>query len=69
MTINTHGRRRTYVALVQALRAEFTPTERGVIWLWMREHRYNTSSFGALAQACHDADDRAYLTGEADPWA
>lgn len=52
--------RSTYVALVAALRAEFDATQRRAIWIQMREHRYDLSSLGTLAQAAHDADDLAY---------
>ena len=54
--------RSTYVALVAALRAEFNDMQREALWIQMREHRYDTSSLGVLAQAVHDAQDLAYDT-------
>lgn len=55
--------RDTYRALVAALRAEFGPLALESIWIQMREHRYDTSSLGVLAQAVHDAHDVMYDTG------
>lgn len=59
-----HGHRPSYVALVAALRAEFGQPALEAIWIQMREHRYNTTSLGVLAQAVHDANDVAYDAGE-----
>jgi hypothetical protein len=56
--------RPSYVALVAALRAEFGFPQRASLWIQMREHRYDTSSLGVLAQAVHDAQDVAYDAGE-----
>lgn len=53
--------RQSYVALVAALRAEFEPTALAALWTVMRQHRYDISSAGALAQAVHDANDTAYI--------
>lgn len=52
--------RASYVALVAALREEFTAPALEAVWIQMREHRYNTSSLGTLAQAVHDAWDVTY---------
>jgi hypothetical protein len=52
--------RSTYVALVVALREEFHPLGLESLWLQMRDHRYNPTSLGTLAQAVHDARDIAY---------
>jgi hypothetical protein len=52
--------RTSYVGLVAALREEFSDLQREALWIQMREHRYDTSSFGVLAQAVHDAQDLAY---------
>lgn len=54
--------RLSYVALVAALRAEFNAPALEAIWIQMREHRYNTTPLGVLAQAVHDAQDVAYST-------
>jgi len=57
--------RKSYRALVAALRAEFGPTARDAIWIGLlRDHRYDVTSIGTLAQAVHDARDDAYETGE-----
>jgi hypothetical protein len=55
--------RESYRALVAALRAEFGPTAREVLWIELRQYRYDLSSLGALAHAVHDARDDAYETG------
>lgn len=52
--------RPTYVALIAALRNEFSDLQRESLWIQMRAHRYATSSLGVLAQAVHDAQDVAY---------
>lgn len=57
--------RPSYVALVAALRAEFNDMQQEALWIQLREHRYNTSSLGTLAQAVHDAHDINYDAGEA----
>lgn len=54
--------RPSYVALVAALRAEFNDIQKASLWIQMREHRYDPSSLGTLAQAVHDAQDVAYDT-------
>jgi hypothetical protein len=49
--------RKTYVALVAALRDEFTPLALESVWIQVRQHRYDVTSLGTLAQAVHDAHD------------
>lgn len=56
----SENHRASYVALVAALRAEFGPLSLESIWLQMRDHRYNPTSLGTLAQAVHDAHDVRY---------
>jgi len=62
----TEQHRRTYLALVAAMRAEFQPTSLEALWIQMRGHRYNTTSLGVLAQAVHDAHDLTYDAGTGD---
>jgi hypothetical protein len=53
--------RRSYVALVAALREEFNDrSSLEALWIQMRQHRYDISSLGVLAQAVHDAHDPVY---------
>lgn len=56
--------RKTYTALVAALRAEFDHGALSDLWAHMSEHRYNVGWLGVLAQAVHDAQDPAYVTQE-----
>lgn len=55
--------RATYRALVAALREEFQAPALEAIWIQVRDHRYNPTSFGVLVQAVHDARDVAYDCG------
>lgn len=65
---NSENHRFSYVVLVGALRSEFNPTALEALWIQMREHRYDTSSLGVLAQAIHDAQDITYDTGHFRFW-
>lgn len=56
--------RSSYVALVAALRAEFSGTALEALKIQLASHRYDIGSLGALTQAVHDAQDITYDAGE-----
>jgi len=56
--------RRSYVALVAALRNEFNDLQLEAMKIQLRGYRYYVGSMNVLFQAVHDAHDIAYDTGE-----
>jgi rubrerythrin len=56
--------RPSYVALVAALRAEFSALQLEAMKIQLRGYRYYLGSMNALFQAVHDAQDVAYDTSE-----
>jgi hypothetical protein len=60
----TADQRPSFVALAAALRTEFNDLQLEALWIQMREHRYDLTSLGTLAQAVHNAHDIAYRTSQ-----
>ncbi|TDB84490.1 hypothetical protein E1091_17475 [Micromonospora fluostatini] len=54
----------SYVALVAALRSEFSPMALEALRIQLAEHRYVTSSISVLVQAVIDAGDLTFDPGD-----